>query len=143
MKDLGFIGRFVEVCGTGEASEIQRLLNLPYQTVRNYLGGRLPNPDKLILISAVTGCSIDWLLTGRGEKLIGERATQDTPVLAGQMEAFVRRICIKVLTELAEEPKTAQAKSIKLPSNEILSENVVEIDSSVVADAVKTDRNRE
>src|SRR5881392_1764470 len=92
--------RFAEACGTNEAASIQRSLNIPYQSAKNYLNGRLPQAQVLIRISNETGYSIDWLLTGRGKKFIDPSLTPDTPPAAGQLEESVRRICVEVINEL-------------------------------------------
>ena len=120
----GFVGRFVEMCGTDEPAEIQRSLNLPYQTVRNYLLGRLPNADMLMHIAERTSCSIDWLLTGRGKKFISEAPAIDTPLATGQMETFVRRICVEVINELSGRQVPAAGKIVVLQSSDLLSEKV-------------------
>jgi CI repressor-like protein len=125
-KTSEFVERFIDACGTSEPAEIQRLLNLPYQTVRNYLGGRLPKAEKLLLISEQTSCSIDWLLTGQGTRWVESARRQHTPLPTGQMEAFVRRICVEILTEMTEQPKAAEPFSVKISSQKILSEKAVD-----------------
>jgi len=121
-----FVARFIEMCGSREPSKIQRLLNIPYQTAKNYLGGRLPQTDMLIAISKKTSCSIDWLLTGQGNKHIGEYAVIDTPIAIGQMEAFVRRVCVEVFNELTERQEPAQSTIVKIQSRDLMSEKVRE-----------------
>lgn len=124
MKDnSGFSIRFAEVCGTGRASNIQRLLNIPYQSAKNYLNGRLPRPEILMLISDRTGCSIDWLLTGRGKKFLHERLTADTPLSAGQI-AQVRTICVEVINEANGTQQPSQSRIVRLQSSELMSEKV-------------------
>ena len=119
----GFSDRFVEACGTSEPAEIQRLLNIKYQTVVNYLNGRLPKADKLIAISERTGYSIDWLLTGRRSKRTAGAPRENTPLPADQLETFVRRVLVKVLTEMNYgEHLPATQRSIKLDHHHILSE---------------------
>src|SRR5260221_10872589 len=100
-KNIEFIERFVDACGTSEPAKIQRLLNISYQAAKNYLQGRLPNADVLISIANRTSCSIDWLLTGRGKKFADESPSQGAPILTGQMETFVRRICVEVINEVS------------------------------------------
>lgn len=125
-QNIEFVARFIEACGASKAARIQRLLNIPYQTAKNYLNGRLPNPEMLILIGRRTSCSIDWLLTGRGKKFVDDRPPQDTPILAGQMEAFVRRICVEVINEIGGSQEAAQAKVVVLQSSELMSEKVMD-----------------
>ena len=115
--------RFAEVCGTGRASKIQRLLNISYQSAKNYLQGRLPRPEVLILISDRTGCSIDWLLTGRGKKFLHETAAVDTPLTAGQI-AQVRTVCVEVINEVNGTQRPGQSRIVRLQSSELMSEKV-------------------
>jgi transcriptional regulator with XRE-family HTH domain len=70
VKEKGFSDRLIEVFGTDKPAEIQRKTGIPYHTVRNYLKGRLPEADVLLIIAAVTNVSIHWLLTGEGPKII-------------------------------------------------------------------------
>jgi hypothetical protein len=121
--NLEFASRFADVCGTAEAAKIQRLLNIPYQSAKNYLNGRLPQAQVLVMISERTGCSIDWLLTGRGKKFVGGHIQTDTPLSAGQI-ASVRNICVEVINEMNGTPVTAQPRIVRLQSSELMSEKV-------------------
>ena len=125
-QNIEFIDRFVEACGTSQPARIQRLLNISYQTAKNYLNGRLPNAETLITIGMRTSCSIDWLLTGRGKKFDSGHMPQDTPIPTGQMEAFVRRICVEVINEIGGSQEAAQAKVVVLQSSELMSEKVMD-----------------
>jgi hypothetical protein len=125
-KNKAFAGRFIEICGTGEPAKIQQLLNLPYQTVRNYIKGRLPRTEMLVLIANRTSCSIDWLLTGRGKKFLYGDVPRDTPLPAGQMETFVRKICVEVINEMQESHLTAPRRVVVLQSSELMSEKVAD-----------------
>ncbi len=125
-KNIDFIARFIEACGTSEPSKIQRLLNISYQTAKNYLHGRLPQSDILILISNRTSYSIDWLLTGRGGKIIDGASAQDTTIHTGQIEASVRRICVEVINEINGSRSAAQPKVVVLQSSELMSEKVMD-----------------
>ncbi|MEQ1606321.1 MAG: helix-turn-helix domain-containing protein [Pyrinomonadaceae bacterium] len=122
-KDIiDFIDRLVEACGSSRPAVIQRLLNINYQTAKNYLHGRWPHPEILIRISERTGYSIDWLLTGRGEKLVRSDRPQDIAVPAGQLRAFVR----EVFEEMMSERRDDLIKSFVLKPEEVLSEKVLE-----------------
>jgi phage repressor protein C with HTH and peptisase S24 domain len=118
-----FANRFADVCGTAEAAKVQRLLNIPYQSAKNYLNGRLPQAEVLILISERTGCSIDWLLTGRGKKFLSGTLAPDTPLSAGQI-ASVRSICVEVINEMNGATAPAQSRIVRLQSSELMSEAV-------------------
>ncbi len=67
-----FAKRFIEVCGTRHPTKIAGTLNISYQAAKNYLDGRLPDSKTLLKISDKTPYSIHWLLTGRGEKFVGQ-----------------------------------------------------------------------
>lgn len=125
-QNLQFTERFIEACGTSEAAKIQRLLNITYQTAKNYLHGRLPKSDKLISISDRTSCSIDWLLTGRGKKFVDAGQPLDTTLPTSQMETFVRRICVEVINEFSGSGETAQPKVVVLQSSKLMSEKVLD-----------------
>lgn len=119
--NIEFITRFIETCGSSRPADIARLLDISYQTSKNYLNGRLPNPDILIRIAERTSYSIDWLLTGRGKKILEIRGFLDTPFPTDQMRAFVREVCVEVINESrSETPKT-----VVLHSSEIMSEKVL------------------
>jgi hypothetical protein len=120
----GYIDRFIETCGSAKPSEVQRLLNISYQAARNYLSGRLPNATVLLAIAERTPYSIDWLLTGRGKKFIDEAMPAGTPLATGEMETFVRRICVEVISEMAETSGISQTTSVILRSGDLLSEKV-------------------
>jgi hypothetical protein len=125
-KNHEFVERFIEACGTSRPAEIQRLLNISYQSARNYLEGRLPTADLLILIGETTSCSIDWLLIGRGKKFVNVDQRRDTPLLAGQFEQSVRKICVEVINEMNGKEEIAQPKVVVLQSSELMSEKVPE-----------------
>lgn len=55
----------------GTMAEIARRIGVPHATVRNYFGGRLPAPEVLVKIAKQTNVSLNWLLTGEGEMLVG------------------------------------------------------------------------
>ena len=116
--------RLCDACGSSRPADIQRTLKISYQTVKNYLNGRLPSAEMLILISERTGCSIDWLLTGRGKKILQGSASTSAPPAARQIEESVRRICVEVINELNAANHPAQPKTVRLQSSELLSEKV-------------------
>jgi predicted transcriptional regulator len=125
-ENIAFIARFTEACGSSKPADIKRLLNISYQTAKNYLNGRLPHPEILIAISQSTSYSIDWILTGRGKKFIESEQAVDTPLPTGQMDAFVRRICVEVINEMGSGKETILPKIVVLRPEDILSEKVVE-----------------
>ncbi|EHZ8212011.1 helix-turn-helix transcriptional regulator [Escherichia coli] len=51
------------------------LSKIPYRSLQNYLRGeREPNAEALVALSTHLNISIDWLLTGKGEAVGGEKA---------------------------------------------------------------------
>lgn len=122
--NIEFSIRLAEVIGSSKPGDLQRTLNIPYQSAKNYLNGRLPSAAALIAIADRTGCSIDWLLTGRGNKFISDASPADTPISAGQFEQSVRRICVEVINELNVAIHQVQPKTIRLQSSEVMSEEV-------------------
>lgn len=110
IKNLDFVKRFEEVCGTSQPADVARFLNIPYQTAKNYLQGRLPDSSVLKLISERTPYSIHWLLTGRGEKFVETvKAEKDTDILSDALRAFIRRECAKIVGELLNDQKQPDA----------------------------------
>lgn len=69
IQKIDFPDRLREACNSAEPAEIARKIGKPYQTVKNYLKGRLPEAEVLIDISNSTNVSIHWLLTGEGPKM--------------------------------------------------------------------------
>lgn len=86
VKGEDFPNRLVEACGTSEPARIGRMLEVSYQTAKNYLEGRLPAAEVLITIASTTGVSLNWLLTGEGMKFMDARAS------AGAENTVVHRL---------------------------------------------------
>ncbi len=64
----GFGQRLREAFKGAINAEIARKLGITEAGAKNYLDGRIPPADMLIVIRGLTGCSVDWLLTGEGAK---------------------------------------------------------------------------
>lgn len=122
--DSGFPLRFIEVCGSSEPARIQRLLDISYQTARNYLNGRLPEPRVLIKIAQNTPYSIHWLLTGTGEKFVRTTPQEDTPLLARQISALIKQEVEGAVSEILGQQHNAQPRTIVLKAADIKSEAV-------------------
>src|SRR5215468_4395437 len=122
LKNIAFVNRLVEACGTNEAAHLQRLLNISYQAAKNYLTGRYPNTEILLIISERTGCSIHWLLTGEGKKFVEFEPAEGALLPPGEAQAFVRKICVEVINERfgsQELPKVVVLPSVKLRSETV------------------------
>ena len=125
-EKISFIERFTEVCGSSEPAKIQRLLDISYQAAKNYLQGRLPDSYVLRTIAERTPYSINWLLTGVGDKFVSSHVREDAPLSAGQIRDLVRSECVEVINELLGSREVTQQKVVVLPSGSLKSEKVKE-----------------
>ena len=121
-----FITRFIEVCGTSEPAKIQRLLDISYQAAKNYLQGRLPDSYVLRTIAQRTPYSINWLLTGKGPKMVAEVLSEDTPLTTRQVRDLIRAECVEVINEMLGTRERTQQKVVVLQSASLKSEKVKE-----------------
>ena len=123
VKKAEFAARLIEACGTREPAAISRLLGISYQAAKNYLEeGRFPKAEILIVIAECTGCSIYWLLTGKGKKFLDLSMQESAPLPPGQDEAFVRRVCVEVINETFGE----QPRVVVLPPASLREEKVAD-----------------
>ena len=67
-----FIERLDTAFDRESMADVARRLKIPHATVRNYYQGRLPAPEVLIKIATETGVSLNWLLTGLGDRYAGQ-----------------------------------------------------------------------
>ncbi len=110
-----FVERFVEICGTSEASEISRLLDISYQAARNYLGGRLPDAYVLLSVAEKTPYSIHWLLTGCGEKFADNTENTEDQLFFEKMRDAAKEGCTVAIQEvLGETTETNLPKTVVL-----------------------------
>ena len=130
-ENFSYKERFIEVCGSSQPKEIARLLNISYQAAKNYLQGRLPDSKVLITISEKTPYSLNWLLTGEGDKFTKTPLNQDTLLLSDQMRALVREMCVEVIGEILSVQKDSTQQKIVVLSSENIKEEKV-LDESVV-----------
>ena len=115
LKIPEFVKRFIEVCGSSRANDVKNLLGISYQAAKNYLAGRLPESGILLVIAERTPYSIDWLLTGRGEKFVEDTPNEDTLLLSGKLQEFVRRECREIINEmLSSQNGNAQSKAVAI-----------------------------
>jgi hypothetical protein len=134
-----FIARFTEVCGTAEPAKIQRLLDISYQAAKNYLQGRLPDSYVLRTIAERTPYSINWLLTGKGSRLVSEGSTEGARLSESQMRDLVRSECRdmirsesrELINELLASREATQHKVVVLQSGSLKSEKVKESSAAV------------
>lgn len=70
MAKSDFGRRLKEVFDNATNQEIARKIGVSPPAVQNYVNGRIPDGEKLILISSITKCNLHWLLTGQGDKYV-------------------------------------------------------------------------
>jgi len=122
-----FIERFTEVCGSAEPAKIQRLLDISYQAAKNYLQGRMPDSCVLRTIAERTPYSINWLLTGNGDKFVASHVPEEgAPLTERQIREMIRSQCVEVINELLGSRELTQQKVVVLPSGSLKSEKVKE-----------------
>ena len=114
-----FVKRFIEICGTSEAGEISKKLNISYQAARNYLEGRLPDSYVLINIADKTPYSIHWLLTGNGGKFVDKIENIEEKMFLGKMREAAKQGCSAALLEMLDG---SSAKTVILENTKLRSE---------------------
>lgn len=105
--DSEFGARLREAFGDASNTEIARLLEVTNPAVTNYMTDRLPSAEMLLKISGLTNCSIDWLLTGLGEKQLSRKvvrfiSAEETQALQNFDSYFSKEDQIE-LAEIADE----------------------------------------
>lgn len=83
-----FEARLKEAFDYASMADIARRLEVSHPTIQNYFKGRLPAPDVLIKIADETNVSLNWLLTGQGDKTI----TPKIPTFDKLFEEKIREI---------------------------------------------------
>jgi transcriptional regulator with XRE-family HTH domain len=66
-KDSPFGLRLREAFQGATNAEIARKMGVNQSAITNYMAGRIPQPDALLMVWRLTQRSIHWLLTGEGE----------------------------------------------------------------------------
>lgn len=92
MDLMGIENRISEAFGFATRAEIADKMGVNYQTLSNWLKGRTDFPtSELAKIAKLTDYSLNWILTGEGEK---RTAKPDKPSLLNEdnLESFVRGI---------------------------------------------------
>lgn len=89
MEKSTFGQRLKIAFGNANNAQIARKMGVSDSAVTNYMAGRVPDIEKLLLIKSLTNCGLDWLLTGEGEA--PARVVKD-PTLEEMFERRVREI---------------------------------------------------
>lgn len=69
MEKTSFGERLKKAFGNAKQVEIARKMGVSESAVKNYVAGRVPDAEKLLLIKNLTNCNLHWLLTGEGDDL--------------------------------------------------------------------------
>lgn len=126
-ENINFVERLIEVCSTSKPAKISRLLDVSYQAARNYLQGRLPEANVLLIISERTPYSIHWLITGEGKKFVEINEEKGNEIFTDEMRAFVRRECLDLINEVLSKPiEPVSQKIVVLSSEKIRQEKVID-----------------
>ena len=72
--------RIIEETSSGNASNFSKSTDIPYSTLHGYLKGRPPHSEHLIRIRNKWRVSIDWLLSGEGNKFIQDGVSESQPL---------------------------------------------------------------
>jgi hypothetical protein len=96
----GVEGRVLRAFGCSTVSEAADILEMNYHTLRNYLQLRRDAPTDLwIRIARMTNVSLDWLLTGRGERDM--TFDPESRIFEASLEEKIRHV---VRDELGQRP---------------------------------------
>ena len=110
-----FVYRLNDVFDNASMADVARRLDMTHATVRNYYLGRLPAPDFLIKIAKETGVSLNWLLTGEGEKYIGNSAPID---LGRFIEEKIAQMIDQRLSGIDPSPAKPKQSSVEFDVSE-------------------------
>lgn len=113
---MSFPERLREAFRDASNTEIARRLKKSDAAVSNYMSGRVPPWPTMIEISAETGCSIHWLITGEGPKLVdeGRAAATRPPDQAGVEEnKFFSQRERRAICRLAAESRVAPDEKVR------------------------------
>lgn len=82
IKPISEFGRRLkEAFNDIQYKDIAKKLKISKPAVSSYMSGNYPSTEKLIEISKLTGYSIDWLLSGKGDKLLKTKNKKFTSLI--------------------------------------------------------------
>ena len=70
MAKSDFGKRLKEIFNNATNQQIAEKIGVSAPAVQHYVSGRVPDAEKLILITSVTNCNLHWLITGQGSKFL-------------------------------------------------------------------------
>lgn len=101
----GVEARVLRAFGCDSIGDAAEILQMNYHTVRNYLQLRRDAPTGFwIKIAKMTNCSLDWLLTGKGDKTFTAEA--ENRILDASLEARIRSVVRDELGDAKRPPAT-------------------------------------
>jgi repressor LexA len=89
--------RFREAFGGISNKEIAERLGVSKSAVTNYIEGRIPSAEMLTKISDLTSCSIHWLITGEGFKVIGPSTALNSVQDEIELQQYAKELLKRVL----------------------------------------------
>jgi repressor LexA len=101
LDSAGLWNRIRQALGLTGAPEIARKLGLSKQSVYLWEKGKMPGLDTLAVIAESSNVSLDWLLTGRGSKLLG--APENSRIAGDTFSVYLGEAERRVLRERATE----------------------------------------
>lgn len=85
--------RIVEAFGTDNGAEIARLVEVNRQAVYRWRDRDTePAQENLLKITKCTGVTLDWLLTGKGEKFPAQRQLQSAFTVRRSLKNSLTRL---------------------------------------------------
>ncbi len=97
--------RLKEVFDNATNQEIADILGVSAPAVQNYVSGRFPDGDKLLLIAKVTKCNLHWLLTGEGSRSLTTKTQPTKDRLSEMVRQIVRDEIGQKDIPVVEEPE--------------------------------------
>lgn len=70
MARSAFGERLKQIFDNATNQQIADKIGTSAPAVQNYVSGRVPDAEKLLLISKITNCNLHWLLTGDGKQFL-------------------------------------------------------------------------
>lgn len=101
MEKTTFGQRLKTAFGNASNAEIARKIGVSPQAVVNYVGGRIPDLDKLLQVKATTNCDLDWLLTGE------EKTNREVVELNPELQRRVKQIASEQAHTVFEDVQIA------------------------------------
>lgn len=90
--------------------EIADKLKVTKSALTNYMNGRVPAADALLEIKKLTNCSLDWLLTGEGEKFTTQ--IRDGDLLPSEFVIDYEKVAERIIEGLKEGGKKGTDRDI-------------------------------